>query len=267
MTLVVDRQVVVVEGASGQWKSEVDSRTLRMVGRVQSVRDDSSMSLIDSRRTPATRKGKETRQRIIDATTDLIFERGVAEVSLDDVRAATGTSKSQLYHYFVDKSQLVHAVIQCQRERVLGNHRPTFESLDSFNELKRWRDMIVSRQAARSCRSGCPLATLASGLIDVDDDARTQLVDAFSSWRRLIADGFAHMVENGSLRSDADPEALATSVLASLQGGLLLAEVDRDTKCLEVALDGALAHVRTFATTKAKSRTSKSANGRGTGRS
>ena len=224
------------------------------------------MSLIDSPRTPATRKGKETRQRIIDATTDLIFERGVGEVSLDDVRVATTTSKSQLYHYFVDKSQLVHAVIECQRERVLGNHRPTFESLDSFNELKRWRDMIVSRQAARSCRSGCPLATLASGLIDTDEDARTQLVEAFSSWRQLIADGLAHMIEKGVLRSDADPEALATSVLASLQGGLLLAEVDRDTRCLEIALDAALAHVRTFATSNVKSRASKGAEGRGTRR-
>jgi AcrR family transcriptional regulator len=224
------------------------------------------MSLIDSLSSPRTRKGQETRQRIIDATTDLIFERGVGEVSLDDVRAATGTSKSQLYHYFVDKGQLVHAVIQCQRERVLSNHRPTFESLDSFNELKRWRDMIVTRQAARSCRSGCPLATLASGLIDVDEGARIQLVEAFSSWRQLIADGLAHMVEQEVLRSDTDTEALATSVLASLQGGLLLAEVDRDTKCLEVALDAALAHVRTFATASGNSRTSKSAKVRGTRR-
>lgn len=225
------------------------------------------MSLVNSPITPPTRKGQETRQRIIDATTDLIFERGIGEVSLDDVRTATDTSKSQLYHYFTDKSQLVRAVIQCQRERVLGNHRSTFESLDSFKELDRWRDMIVSRQAARSCRSGCPLATLASGLVDVDDDARIQLVDAFSSWRQIIADGFTHMVEKGVLRSDTDSEALATSVLASLQGGLLLAEVDRDTRCLEVALDTALAHVRTFATSSAIPRKAKSSNRRGSRRS
>lgn len=225
------------------------------------------MSLIDSPTTPPTRKGQETRQRIIDATTDLIFEKGIGEVSLDDVRAATGASKSQLYHYFIDKSQLVRAVIECQRERVLGIHRPTFESLDSFKELERWRDMIVSRQAARSCRSGCPLATLASGLVDIDDDARLQLVDAFSSWRQLIADGLTLMVKKGVLRSDAQPEALATSVLASLQGGLLLAEVERDTRCLEVALDQALDHVRTFSAGSATPRKSKSANARAARRS
>jgi TetR/AcrR family transcriptional regulator, transcriptional repressor for nem operon len=197
--------------------------------------------------TPPTPKGRATRQRVIDAAADLIFERGVAAVSLDDVLAATGTSKSQLYHYFSGKDDLVHAVIECQRERVLGNHRPTFESLESFEDLVRWRDMIVARQSARSCRSGCPLGTLASGLADVDDGARRQLVDAFSTWDELIADGLARMRENGVLREDADASDLATGLLASLQGGLLLAEVERDTRCLEIALDAALSHVRTFA--------------------
>ncbi len=193
-----------------------------------------------------TAKGRLTRERIVDAAADLFYERGVREVSLDDVRLATGTSKSQLYHYFSDKDHLVEAVIQCQRERVLGGHRLTFEVLESFDDLARWRDMVVARQAARSCRSGCPLGTLASGLSDVDD-ARAQLVDAFTSWGDLIADGLAHMVESGILRADTDYRALATSILASLQGGLLLAEVERDTRCLEIALDAALAHVGSFA--------------------
>jgi AcrR family transcriptional regulator len=110
--------------------------------------------------TPATQKGRERRQLIVDAAADLIFERGVAEVSLDNIREATGVSKSQLYHYFNDKSDLLHAVIECQRERVLNSHRPTFTSLDGWEDLSRWRDTIVAHQAARSCRSGCPLGSL-----------------------------------------------------------------------------------------------------------
>jgi TetR/AcrR family transcriptional repressor of nem operon len=197
--------------------------------------------------TALTPKGREKRQRIIDAAADLIFERGVAEVSLDDIRDATGVSKSQLYHYFDDKSDLLHAVIECQRERVLGNHRPTFRSLEGWDDLLRWRDMIVTHQAARSCRSGCPLGSLAYGLAELDDVARDQLSEAFSSWGGIIADGLNRMVESGDLRADADPKELAVSVLASLQGGLLMAETARDTRPLEIALDAALAHVGTFA--------------------
>jgi TetR/AcrR family transcriptional repressor of nem operon len=196
---------------------------------------------------PPTQKGREKRQRIIASAADLIFERGVAAVSLDDIREATGVSKSQLYHYFNDKSDLLHAVIECQRERVLSNHLPTFESLEDWNDLLRWRDMIVTHQAARSCRNGCPLGSLANGLAELDDVARVQLNEAFSSWGRVIADGLTRMVESGNLRADADPQELAVSVLASLQGGLLMAETARDTRPLEIALDAAITHLKSFA--------------------
>jgi TetR/AcrR family transcriptional regulator, transcriptional repressor for nem operon len=196
---------------------------------------------------PPTQKGREQRQRIVDAAADLVFERGVTEVSLDDIREATGVSKSQLYHYFNNKSDLLHAVIECQRERVLGNHRPTFESLQSWDDLIRWRDMIVAHQAARSCRNGCPLGSLANGLAELDDVARNQLSGAFSSWGRIIAEGLTRMVESHTLRADADPQELAVSVLASLQGGLLMAETARDTRPLEIALDAAIAHLKSFA--------------------
>jgi TetR/AcrR family transcriptional regulator, transcriptional repressor for nem operon len=197
--------------------------------------------------TPSTQKGRETRERIIDVAADLIFERGLSDVSLDDIREVSGASRSQLYHYFRDKSDLVHAVIECQRERVLGYHRPTFASLESWDDVSAWRDMIVAQQSARSCRSGCPLGTLANELAELDDVARLQLRDAFSSWVEIIADGFARMVATGVLRHDANPRKLAICIVASLQGGLLIAETERDSQTLEIALDAALAHVRSFA--------------------
>jgi AcrR family transcriptional regulator len=204
-----------------------------------------------------TGKGRETRQRIIDAAADLVYERGVAGVSLDDVLRATGTSKSQLYHYFEDKYDLVHAIIERQRERVLGFHRPELESLSNWDDLERWRNMIVETQAVFDCRYGCPLGSLVNELAELDEFARTQLSDAFAIWEQILADGLAGMVDAGELRADANTTDLALSVIASLQGGLLLAEMSRSTRPLEVALDAAIAHLRSFAPsgTKSSSRT------------
>ncbi len=196
---------------------------------------------------PATGKGRATRERIIDTAADLIYERGVAAVTLDDVRDATATSKSQLYHYFTDKDDLVHAVIERQRARVLAFHAPKLDSLSSWDDIGRWRDAIVATQAERQCRSGCPLGSLANALAELDDTARTQLSDAFTSWQQLLADGLADMITSGALRRDADPERLAVSTIAILQGGLILAELERDTRPLEIALDAAIAHLATFA--------------------
>ena len=72
--------------------------------------------------------------------------------------------------------------------------------------------------------------------------------DAFESWAQLIAEGIARMKDRGDIRADADAEALAISVLASLQGGLLMAETTRSTRPLEIALDAAIAHLKEFAT-------------------
>ncbi len=196
---------------------------------------------------PATGKGRATRERIIDTAADLIYERGVAAVTLNDVRDATATSKSQLYHYFTDKNDLVHAVIERQRVRVLAFHAPKLDSLSSWDDIGRWRGAIVAAQAERQCRSGCPLGSLANALAELDEAARAQLSDAFASWQQLLVDGLREMIGSGALRGDADPERLATSTIASLQGGLILAELERDTRPLEIALDAAIAHLKTFA--------------------
>ncbi len=195
---------------------------------------------------PLTRKGRETRQRIIEAAARLVYEGTVAAVSLDEVCRATSTSKSQLYHYFDDKEDLVHAVIDHERERVLGFHRPALGSLSTWDDIQRWRDMIVEAQAARACRGGCPLGSLASELADLDEPARRQLSSAFVAWEQLLNDGLAKMADAGTLRADANTKDLAVSVIASLQGGLLLAEIDRSTRPLEIALDAAIAYLRSF---------------------
>jgi AcrR family transcriptional regulator len=198
---------------------------------------------------PATTKGRATRARIIDAAADLIYERGVAAVTLDDVRATTGTSKSQLYHYFADKTDLVYAVIERQRKRVLAFHAPLLESVSTWDDVQRWRDAIVAAQAERECRSGCPLGSLANELSELDRAARSQLAGAFASWRQLLSEGLEGLIRSGALRPDADPAGLALSTLASLQGGLLLAEVDRETRPLEIALDAAITHLKSFTPT------------------
>ena len=58
-----------------------------------------------------TPKGELVRSRIVQAAARLIYERGVAGTTLDDVKKAAVVSGSQMYHYFPDKDELVQAVI------------------------------------------------------------------------------------------------------------------------------------------------------------
>src|ERR1700742_5230438 len=86
-----------------------------------------------------TPKGRATRDRIVKTAADLIFTRGVAGTSIDDVRKAAGVSGAQMTHYFTDKRSLVRAVVEWQEGAVLALHQlPVLGQLDSFEALDLW---------------------------------------------------------------------------------------------------------------------------------
>jgi AcrR family transcriptional regulator len=200
-----------------------------------------------------TAKGRATRARIVERAADIMFERGVAGTSLDDVKAATAVSSSQLYHYFGDKAELVSAVIVHQVDAVLQGQRLHLVQLDSMAALRSWRDQVVRIRRGLRCQGGCPLGSLGSELAESDEQLRNEVASGFRRWEASIRDGLRAMHLRGELRADADPDALAIAILASVQGGSLLSQVYRKTAPLEVALDAALDHVETFLTRRAKS--------------
>ena len=193
-----------------------------------------------------TAKGAATRARIVDAAASLMFERGVAGTSLDEVLAASGTGRSQLYHYFADKDQLVMAVIRRQTERVLSAQDPYLHQADSMEGLRRWCDAIIDLQKQHDGFGGCPLGSLASELADSDDETRLLLQHSFQTWQDHLSDGLRTMQTRGELRPDADPDDLAAALLAAVQGGLLLAQTTHSTHHLELSLAMALAHVTSY---------------------
>lgn len=193
-----------------------------------------------------TAKGMATRQRIIAAASMLILEHGVERATLEEIQSAAQVSASQLYHYFEDKSALLHAVIDYRSTFVLGSHRAILDRLDSFEALNEWRDMIVNMLDAQECVGGCPLGSLASSLAEADPIAREALERSFAEWERMLSHGLAAMRENGELRQDIDANALATSILASVQGGFLLSQTRRDSMSVRIAIDASIGYLRTM---------------------
>jgi TetR/AcrR family transcriptional repressor of nem operon len=174
-----------------------------------------------------------------------MYTRGVHATTLDDVREATSTSKSQLYRHFASKDDLVNDVIALQSQRVLERETARLQDLHSFEGLITWRNAIVEANALQSGAYGCGLGSMANELASNNEEARTALAITFSKWEILIADGLRRMQASGILTSAASPTALATGLMAALQGGYLLAQTARDITPMEIALDMALDHIRT----------------------
>jgi TetR/AcrR family transcriptional regulator, transcriptional repressor for nem operon len=181
-----------------------------------------------------TPKGARTRARIVEEAAGLIHERGVAGTTLEDVRSAAEVSGSQMYHYFPDKDDLVQAVIDYQAAAIVDRHR---HALDSANGVEAWRNMVITTANRTKAQGGCPLGSLVGQLAERDPEARALIAAGFDQWATAIGDGLKSVQADGILPSDIDPDDLATTFLATLEGGLLLAQVQRSTRPFETAVD------------------------------
>ncbi|HEY0936694.1 MAG TPA: TetR/AcrR family transcriptional regulator [Trebonia sp.] len=193
---------------------------------------------------PLTRRGRETRQRILAAAAGLMFENGVAETTLEEIRAAAGVSGSQVYHYFEDKQALVRAVIDYQTDVVLDGQGALLDRLDTLPGLRAWRDFLVEHQRLLGCRGGCPIGALGAEVAETDAVSRLAAARGLQRWEGRIRSGLRAMHARGDLAADTDPDDLALAVLAALQGGLLLTQLQRDTRPLEVTLDAMLDRIQ-----------------------
>jgi len=195
-----------------------------------------------------TPKGTATRARIVEAAADLVLARGVGGTTLNDIRAGTGTSKSQLFHYFPGgKSDLVRALAELQTERVLDAQRPFLDALDTWEAWEAWRDAVVAYYSSQPSW-GCPIGAMTSELIASDPLLAVEVTEHMDRWRGYLQAGLTRMLAAGQLRADTDPETLALAIFACLQGGLLLAQSMQSAKPLAAALDAALTALRSAAT-------------------
>jgi AcrR family transcriptional regulator len=190
-----------------------------------------------------TAKGAATRQRIIDGAAAEIRGRGVSATTLDDIRARTRTSKSQLFHYFPGgKEQLLLAVAQHEAECVLSDQQPYLGALTSWAAWQRWRDVVVERYRRQG--QHCPLAVLMSELGRTTPGAQAVTGALIRQWHSEIAAGVMHMQRKGQIATRVDAERVAAALLAGIQGGVGILLATGDSSFLEAALDAGIDAMR-----------------------
>jgi len=195
---------------------------------------------------PVTSRGRETKARIVAVAAELMYERGVATTSVDDILTAAGVGKGQFYHYFSTKTELIAAVLRHQLARVL--HDQSRFNIATWDGIQRWLDSLVGQLERRGFSGGCPLGSIIAEIADRDARLRTVAVEAFSHWEGELAAGLRTLQDAGQLRPDADAAALAEEALVSIQGGYLLAMTKREARPMQNAIAATFARLRSFAT-------------------
>ncbi|HEX3490955.1 MAG TPA: TetR/AcrR family transcriptional regulator [Streptosporangiaceae bacterium] len=192
---------------------------------------------------PKTRRGRASRDRIVERAADLFAERGIAATSVEEVLAAAAAGKGQFYHYFDSRDELAAAAVRYRCGQVVAGLTQALGEVSSLAELEQALAGFVA-DFERMGLPGCPIGTLATEVAGRNEEARQQAAAGFDAWERLLANALERMRERGELRPDARPDVLATGLLASIEGGMVLSQARRDMASLRIAVQAGLGSVR-----------------------
>ncbi|GAA2984832.1 MULTISPECIES: TetR/AcrR family transcriptional regulator [Streptomyces] len=195
----------------------------------------------------STAKGRATQARIVEGAAQVLRERGIAFTTLDDVRARTSTSKSQLFHYFPGgKDELLLAVAEFEASRVLEDQQPHLDRLDSWESWYRWRDAVVERYELQNDQ--CPLGNLFLHIGRSEPGTRAIVVELMRQWQERIANGIRALRSRELIPASVDVDRSAAALLAGIQGGVSIMMSTGSSAHLRAALDTGIDQLRTAPT-------------------
>ncbi|MFI5717683.1 TetR/AcrR family transcriptional regulator [Nocardia sp. NPDC051750] len=190
-----------------------------------------------------TTKGRATRDRIVEGAATYLRGADPGTVTLDDVRAITGTSKGQIFHYFPGgKEELLLAVARLEADRVLLDQQPHLGDLTTWAAWDRWRDALIARYRAQGRL--CPLGVLMDQVRNTPgaSDVVTVLL---AQWESDIERGLRIMQDTGDIRPELSAPRTAAAFIAGIQGGVQILRSTGSTDHLEAILDLLIDHLRT----------------------
>jgi AcrR family transcriptional regulator len=190
-----------------------------------------------------TAKGLATRARIVRGAADLIFAGGVHRMTLGDVRRSVGISGSQLSHYFVDKGELVRAVIALRARDVREFESHTeLGRIDSVAALRKWAEIYLAQVEVQYLQGGCIYGSLVGEVIG-DDGILEEVTAGYRQWLQSLQNGLATMARSSALHDEADLDHLAAVLLIAHQGGALLTYTTGTADPFRLAITAAVDYV------------------------
>ena len=179
-------------------------------------------------------KGQKTRERIVAKAANLFNQRGFEGSSMSDVMAATGLEKGGIYRHFSSKEELAAEAFDYAWKSAFETRIHDLEqSPNSIEKLKRFIVNFINGRPA--VPGGCPVLNTA---IEADDGnllLRERVRAAWREWRDYLAEIVAAGLKRKEIRPEVDAKQVATLIISSLEGALMIARLERNKEALLAA--------------------------------
>jgi TetR/AcrR family transcriptional regulator, transcriptional repressor for nem operon len=171
-------------------------------------------------------RGEATRRRIVERSAAVFNRRGYSGTSMSELMAATGLEKGGLYRHFPSKQGLASAAFDYAWKAVNEPRRRGLEDCaTSLDKLQLLVKNFVEHPAV--VPGGCPLLNTAVDSDDGNAVLRGKAHTALDQWRGGIAEIVREGQQSGELRQTLDPVAVATVVIATLEGAVMMSRLEK----------------------------------------
>ncbi|MEU6003347.1 MULTISPECIES: TetR/AcrR family transcriptional regulator [unclassified Streptomyces] len=186
-----------------------------------------------------------TPERLIESTRELLWERGYVGTSPKAIQQHSGAGQGSMYHHFAGgKPDLALAAIRrtakemrATAEGVLGGTGSAYERIEAY--LLRERDVL----------RGCPVGRLTMDPdVIASDELRAPVTETLDWLRNRITGIVEEGQERGEFAATLDARAIAATVVATVQGGYVLARASGSPAAFDTGVRGLLALLFTATT-------------------
>ncbi len=174
---------------------------------------------------------------------------------LNEILNSSKAGKSQLYHYFGSKQNLIREVLHLYAEKVFQETDRFMTTIESLDEFEKLIDGITRLSQSDGHIVGCLAGSIAAELAPQEEVIRLDIVHIFERWKNLFSKGLVRLQAKSILDSQVNTEYLAEHFLIATQGAMLMAKTMKDTRVIDRDMRKAIQYLCSFATSSVPSAT------------
>ncbi|QMW03510.1 TetR/AcrR family transcriptional regulator [Spirosoma foliorum] len=182
-------------------------------------------------------KAERTRQFIIEKTAPVFNTKGYAGTSLADLTEVTGLTKGSIYGNFENKEEVALACFDYNLSRInQAVVAQIAEATSYYQKLLVYARFYHSFTRSSFLDGGCPILNTATEADDTNNLLKDKAAKAILGWRKRLTDLIKGGIEVGEFRQDVVVDQMALSIIALIEGGIMIAKVTNTPSSLDKVL-------------------------------
>lgn len=182
-------------------------------------------------------KGEATRARVIETARWLVNKKGFTNTSINEIIRATGVKKGNLYFHFSSKEELGQAILEDAAKEFFQFLSNSLQGDRPLERLSSFFDAVLEKHRRTNFVGGCIFGNTALEMSDSNPRFSSLIKGVFRRWIDVIDNLLIEARQCGELDAGIPPILLAKQIVASIEGGIMMARLTKNEEDLKDCLD------------------------------